>query len=300
VDYVANKGTKMPNFDITNLPPPGPGLIGSAQHPRPYPQDNNTMITGENRCTSIYNGLQTKLEKRFSGGLQFLASYAWGHYIDVGGAGNSTESFPQGAERYWSLDRASGVFDFRHLFTLGYYYQLPFGRGKRYMGGVNSIANQLVGGWEISGITHYTSGAPVSVNLTFDNANTSDWVERPNRILGQPARVPVPGDKTRGWLNPAAFAIPTQYTYGNLGRNTERGPGFGNWDFSIFKNFPLHGEKQTLQFRSEFFNGFNNVNLGNPSSGFCQPIATCNPNFGRVFGTQNASREIQFALKFLF
>jgi hypothetical protein len=85
-----------------------------------------------------------------------------------------------------------------------------------------------------------------------------------------------------------------------LGRNTERGPGFGNWDFGLFKNFPLNGEKQTLQFRSEFFNFFNNVSLGGPNAGFCTPLPSCNPSFGRIFGTQSVSREIQLALKFLF
>ena len=121
-----------------------------------------------------------------------------------------------------------------------------------------------VGGWEITGITHYNSGMPVNVTLTFDNANTGTWVERPDRAPGgvPSERVSVPGDKTQGWLDPAEFSIPTQYTYGNLGRDTERGPGFGNWDFSIFKNFPLPGEQRMIQFRTEFFNGFNNVKLG--------------------------------------
>ena len=300
VDYVATKGTKMPGFNIENTPQPGPGIIGSAQHPYPFPLVQNYLITEETRDSTTYHSLQVKLDKRFSNGLQFLGTYAYSHYIDIGGAGNSTQSFPQNPELHFNADKASGVFDFRHIFTAGYVYELPIGLGKHFLPGVSGVTNQLVGGWEITGLTHYNSGPPVNVTLTFDNANTSEWVEYPSRQLGLPARVSVPGDKTQGWLNPAAFMMPAPYTYGNLGRNTERGPGQGNWDFSLFKNFPLHGEKQKLQFRSEFFNLFNNVNLGSPSGGFCQPIATCNPNFGRIFGTQNSSREVQFALKLLF
>ena len=298
VDYVGNKGTKMPSFNILNTPLPGPGALGSAGHPWPYAAVPNVLITQQDRCLSTYHALQVKLEKRFSNGVQLLATYAYSHYIDIGGAGNSTESFPQNDNNF-NADKASGGFDFRQIFTAGYTYELPFGRGMKFGSGVSGALNQVIGGWEITGITHYNSGPPVNVTLPYDNANTGSWVEYPDRVPGQPHRVPVPGDKTQGWLNPAAFSLPTPYTFGNLGRNVERGPGYGNWDFSIFKNFPL-GEQRVLQFRSEFFNGFNNVNLGSPGAGFCEPIASCDPNFGRIFGTQNDSREIQLALKFLF
>jgi hypothetical protein len=301
VNYVGNAGVKLMTNDILNNPLPGPGTIGSPQHPRPYPLLTNNLIASQDRGSSLYHGLQAKLEKRFSNGLQLLATYAWGHEIDINGGTSSTESFPQD-ENDIQADRAPGAIDYRNIFTAGYVYELPFGRGKHFLSGVSGAANQIVGGWEITGITHYNSGMPVNVTLTFDNANTGTWVERPDRAPGgvPSERVSVPGDKTQGWLDPAEFSIPTQYTYGNLGRDTERGPGFGNWDFSIFKNFPLPGEQRMIQFRTEFFNGFNNVNLGSPGAGFCQPIATCDPNFGRIFGTQNDSREIQFALKFLF
>jgi hypothetical protein len=120
--------------------------------------------------------------------------------------------------------------------------------------------------------------------LIFDKANTGGFNQRPDRVSGQPARITVPGDVTQGWLNPAAFRVPAKFTFGNLGRNTERGPGFGNWDLGLFKNFPLHGENKTLQFRTEFFNVFNDVNLGSPIGAFGTS------NFGRIFGTANNSR----------
>jgi len=296
VNYVASKATKMPIFSFQNLPVPGPGVIGTPEYPRPYPKQNSNITVGENKASGNYHSMQAKLEKRFSSGMQFLGSYSWGHYIDVGGGGNSTQSFPQD-ERNLNGDRASGYADFRHIFTGSYVYELPFGTGRRFLAQAPSILNHLAGGWAVSGITQYRTGAPINVTLGYDNVNSGfPFFLRPNRVLGQPARISVAGDKTRGWLNPQAFAAPAQYVYGNLGRNTERGPGFGNWDLILFKNFALHGERMKLQFRTEFFNAFNNVNLGNPSAS----APTIDPNFGRILGTQNAARQIQFALKFLF
>ena len=304
VGYVGSKGTKVPIFSFANLPPPGPGVVGcppapcapGQEHPRPFPINNNFMIVGENKSSSNYHSLQVKLEKRFSSGLQFLGSYAWAHHIDVGGSGNSTQSFPQNP-RDLNGDRASGFADFRHVFTGSYLYELPFGAGKPFLSNAPAFVNHVLGGWAVSGITRFSTGAPVNVVLSFDRANNGFGnFQRPDRVLGQPARAFVSGDKTQGWLNPAAFAVQEQFTFGNLGRNTERGPAFGNWDIILFKNFALRKERVRLQFRTEFFNAFNQVNLGNPSSG----SFSRNPNFGSIFGTQNAARQIQFALKLLF
>jgi hypothetical protein len=257
------------------------------------------MSEMSNQASSIYHSLQVKVEKRFSNGLQFLSSYAWGKEIDIGGSGFSNSVAPQNPLDPKS-DRAVGIFDRRHVWTLSYVYQLPFGRGKKFLANIGGAANQLLGGWEVTGITHYNTGDPVNVSQIGDIANIGPRAggQRPN-LVGTPHRNINPNDKTQGWLSPDAYATPALYTFGNLGRNTERAPGFGNWDLGIFKNFPIM-EKYTLQFRTEFFNAFNNVSLGGYNASFCTPIATCNPNFGRIFSTQSSSREIQFALKFIF
>jgi hypothetical protein len=289
VNYIGTRGVKMPVFFVSNTPLPGPGDI---QARRPFPQA--AALQEDNRKASgIYNGLQVKLDKRFSNGLQFLGSYAWSHQIDVGGNGNSDGATPQN-EYNLQADRANGAFDFRHTFTGSYFYQFPFGKGRRFLTDANGILNQIIGGWEITGVTRYTSGPPLTVTINFDNANTGTGGQRPDRVLGQPAQLPNAGDKTKGWLNPAAFEVAPQYQFGNLGRNTERGPGFGNWDIGIFKNFPLPRENTYIQFRTEFFNAFNNVNLGSPGA------TLGNPDFGQITSTVNRSREIQFALKVIF
>jgi hypothetical protein len=299
VNYVASKGTKLSVFLSENYPGPGPGVVGSAEHPRPYQQVFGTFSEGDRASSSTYQSLQIKLEKRFSNGLQFLGSYAYGHEIDTAGTGSNNGANIQDP-RNIDASRADGAFDFRHIFTASYNYELPFGRGKPLLRDANPVLNQFVGGWQVTGITHITSGGPFTVNLTYDNTNTGLYADRPNLVTGQASTAPVSGDKTQGLLNPAQFSAPAQYVYGNLGRDTQRAPGFQNWDFGIYKNFPVRGERQTLQFRAEFFNGFNNVNLGGPGAGFCTPLPACDPSFGRTFGTQNTQREIQLALKYIF
>ena len=286
VDYVGTGSRKQSTFLTTNVPNPGPGDI---QARRPFPQAG-PLAEGTNRANAIYHGLQVKLEKRFSSGLQFLGSYAWAKYIDIGGGGINTADVQ--TSRNLAGDRAPGVFDRRHIFTGSYYYQLPFGQGHRFLNQAGGLVNGLLGGWEITGITRYNTAAPVSIRLGFDNSNTGIGTDRPDRVPGQPARLSG-GDKTLGWFNPAAFTASAPFTFGNLGRNTERGPNFGNWDFGLFKNFPIK-EEVRIQFRTEFFNVFNNVNFGAPG----RTLGTV--GFGVVSGVVNNSREIQFALKVIF
>jgi hypothetical protein len=296
VDYVGTKGTKMPGFFITNIAPAGPS---GPLHVAPYPANPTLMIETNNYGNTIYHGLQAKLEKRFSNGLQFMASYAWAKEIDDMGGGNTSEFIPPNPSDL-RAQRADGPFDFRHIFTASYVYQLPVGRGKRFLSTAPGFVDQALGGWEITGITHYNSGGAYSVFLNYNSANNGWGGDQfPNYVQNLPPPLD-PNDKTQGWLNPANFADPAQYTYGNLGRNTERYAGYGNWDFGLFKNFRLHGENDVLQFRSEFFNFFNNVSLGGPNATYCQPLPTCNPGFGRISGTQSTPRQIQLSLKLLF
>jgi len=307
VSYVATKGTKMPLFWNANVALPGPGLVD----PRRRWPDAGNFVEGINATSSNYHSLQAKVEKRFSNGLQFLASYAWAHAIDMAGSG-VLDNWGGTQDPYnWAADRGNGNVDRRHILSLSYVYQLPFGRGRRYLSSPSGIVNQVLGGWEATGITHFNSGAPYTVGLGMDWANNGGGgAQRPDRVPGQPTQLsPDPSNKRVGYLNAGAFALPEQYTYGNLGRNTLFSPGFSNWDIGLFKSFPLHGEGKVLQFRAEFFNAFNNVSMGGPDSRWCEAApgapalgqpGSCNPNFGQVFGTQSASRQIQFGLKLLF
>ena len=292
VDYIGSRSVHLPTYTAYNTVDPGPGTVGSAQHPRPY-NDLGPMNTCSNTSNMAYEALQVKFQKRFSNGLQFLAFYVYGKEEDLAGAsfGNSTfgAQNPNNARADW----ADGNYDIRHTFKASYIYQLPFGQGKRWLGRSNAITDGILGGWNVSGITTYHTGIPVNVSIPFDNANDGGTPQRPDYIPGFPARVISSSDRTQGWLNPASYVVAPQYTFGNLGRNTARGPGLGNWDFSAYKDFKIHEGRQYFQFRGESFNLFNNVNFGNPGGTFGTS------SFG-VISSAAAAREIQLGLKFVF
>ncbi|MBZ5564691.1 MAG: hypothetical protein LAP13_20005, partial [Acidobacteriia bacterium] len=294
INYVASRGVKQSIAVDLNTALPGPGPVGTPEHPRVYSNSLGAMYMMTNQSSSIYHSLQVKLEKRFSSGLQFLSSYAWGKEIDIAGSCFWCSAHPQNPFDL-KADRAPGDFDYRHVWSFNYFYQMPFGRGKRYLSKANNIVNGLAGNWEFTGIVHYNSGGPIGVFIPGDIANIGDAnpYQRPDRVMGQRQRVFVPGDRTLGWLNPAGYSTPAPYHFGNAGRNTERGPGYIDWNVGLLKNFPLAKENRSLQFRAEFFNLLNQVSMG------CILSIYGYPTFGTAF-CATGTREIQFGLKFLF
>ncbi len=287
VGYVGTKGTKLSTFSSANDALPGSGPV---QPRRPFP---NLGPFQENQSTgnSHYHGLTTKLERRFSSSLSLLANYAFSKSLDQG------SSFSGRAQPQNKLDlRAEmGYSDFHsyHIFSSGYIVELPFGPGKRYLNGLRGVPAKLVGGWQVSGITTLRSGRPFNIILNFDNANIGRVGPslRPD-LIGEVYPSGFRSTPSK-WFNTAAFAVPPPYTFGNLGRNALLGPGFLSWDFGVYKNIPIQ-ENIRLQFRSEFFNAFNNVNFGGPAG------ILGNLDFGQISSTASPQRQIQFALKLIY
>lgn len=247
----------------------------------------------DNVASSHYEGLQAKLEKRFSRGLSFTANYSFSKTIDVGGSGFGASSSPQDPNDMVA-DRALSSLDRSQIFSLNAIYTLPFGRGRRFGANFNGLEEAVLGGWEVTGIISATSGSPFTVTLENDIANIGarSISQRPN-LVGDPY---AGAQSTTGlWVNPAAFAIPSQYTFGNLGRNTEIGPGFFDTDFGGYKNFRIT-ERIGMQFRAEIFNITNRVNFANPNGDLNSAT------FGQISGlaTGAAPLEAQFGLKFNF
>ncbi|HMD86029.1 MAG TPA: TonB-dependent receptor [Terriglobia bacterium] len=308
VEYVGDGGRHMSLFTNVNDPLPGPGTVGQPGHFRPYQYADALMGTYPtsggfgadsqmaNEVSSSYNALQVKLDKKFSNGLQFLLSYAYGHYIDIGGSGFSQSSAPQNDQNF-GADRGNGTFDERHIFTGSWVYDLPAGKGRQFLNSAPPAVNAVLGGWELTGIFKANTGQPLGIGLSEDIANVGQrsLSERPN-YLGGPQRItPASGtDQTVGYLNKSAFVKPAPYNYGNLGRNTARNLGFQQFDLGLYKNFPIRENKESFQIRAEFFNAFNHVNLGGIDG------TVEDSTFGAIGGTNNNSREIQFALKLYF
>ncbi len=283
LNYQGSKGTHLSSFLSTNDPPPGPG---DPDPRRPFPIAGGISEL-KHIATSKYNGLTAKLEKRFSRGLSFLGSYAWAHSIDLNSEFGGSSPQNNACIR---CDLGNSGFDQRHVANFSYIWELPVGRGTK------GFTKQVLNGWEVSGITTLETGRVFNVGLGFDQANVGARgnFQRPN-LAGDvfPSGLNQKAGPGTTWFNTAAFAAPARFTFGNLGRNVFHGPSFMNTDFGIYKNFRL-AEQAKVQFRSEYFNLFNNTNFGNPNGSFISP------NFGRILGMQSNQRIIQFGLKLLY
>ena len=290
--YVGNKTTHLNQNININDPLPGAGNI---QPRRPYPQWG-TITYAEFQENANYNALQAKYEARNWHGLNMLIAYAWSKCIDSG----SQQNGPTIA--LYSSYRGSCDYDLPQTFTASFDYGLPFGRGKQFLGDAHGLVNQLIGGWEATGIVTLRSGIPFTPTINGDVANTGVTGQRPE-VIGSPTMV----GQASCWFyvstNPAcvaldptgtnAFATPAKYTYGNGGRNILKADGLKQFDFSLLKTFPLTETKQ-FQFRAEMFNILNHPTFSAPSA------AINNSSAGQVSSTLNAARIIQLGLKFLF
>jgi hypothetical protein len=185
-------------------------------------------------------------------------------------------------------ERAVSDFDVPQRFVFSYIYELPFGKGKRFLNNQAGARSRLITGWQTTGIVVFQSGFPFTPRLSFDNANTGQGPHRPNRIGSGKL-----SDRTvERWFNPGDFAVPAPFRYGNSGRNILRQDGIKTYDFALFKNTYI-SERVNLQFRAEVFNLFNHPNFGRPVD-FVDSVTA-----GRVLSAGPA-REIQFAVKAIF
>jgi carboxypeptidase family protein len=248
--------------------------------------------------SSRYNALQTKFERRLSGGLQTLVSYTWSKSIDntsgyfgvEDGAGSrsSVQNFFDPA----SNEGPSG-FDVPHFFSWYTVWDLPVGHDKRWLR--SGAAAWIVGDWSLNAIFQARSGQPFNVGVAGDVANIGGTgpaianYARPN-LVGNP----IPANQTAAqWFDPAAFAIPSG-AFGTFQRNGLRSPAFKNVDLSLFKNVPVSGTR-IVQLRLEMFNVFNMINLGVPSG-----TTIGQAGAGQITSMQGTPRQIQLGARFVF
>jgi hypothetical protein len=281
---------------------------------------------------SAYHGLQIKMEKHFAGGLNFLGAYTWSKVrtdaLDL--LNNPIGGYRAPGVPGFGIqgDYSLAVFDIRNVFHFSGGYELPFGRGKRFLSDLSGVGNRLVGGWDIVWSTTLQGGQPL--NIGCNTGATSGTGCAALLVAGQD---PQKGLYTNSagflaMLNAAAFTQPCVISTAGTptpnspagcvpltglaalggGRAQVTGPGFHRLDFSIFKDIPFT-ERYRLQFRTEIFNIFNHPNFNAPGFGGNGVVAVSgstdflNPNFGRIGSTRDAPydpRQIQFALKFYY
>jgi len=279
----------------------------NTQADRPFPFVQESIGWDTAVVNNWYHSFNLRVERRFSQGLTFLANYTVSKNIDSGGSGNSLfdqQGDTRALDAYnLKLERGISPTDIPQKLALSSLYDLPFGRGKRFLGH-GRVLHHIVGNWQVNGILLLRSGFPSDFRVArlapvFNTAN------RPNRVLGQPTLVENPGFDQ--YFNPRAFGVPPTVpnirgapiqTLGNAGRSILRAPGSRNLDLSLFKDIPT-SEKTRLEFRVEAFNLSNTPTFELPNARSAG-LTVGDPAFGRLTGSASVGRQVQFGLKFLW
>ena len=299
VAYVGSKGNNLTMGFDANRPitpiRPGPGQPSVASR-RPL-SGFNAINSAKSIARSHYHSLQLKAERRLADGLSVLASYTYAKTLsnaDISTVGGG--SFLAGVQDIYNInaDFAPSVFDNRHRFSMASIYNIPTGPIS------NGLAKRVLGGWQVGAIVTLSTGFASALSGVGDTTGTG-VNSRPSVVAGQ---VGFPGrdDRSRErWFNTDAFFVTPLGQFGNASRMPIYLPGMDNVDLSAIKDIPIV-EGHTLQFRAEFFNAFNVVNLGAPGLAVTAP-----QSFGVITtagqgaaGVPNEARVIQFALKYRF
>jgi len=330
VNLGANYVSKLLPYNASTTGVVGGGTAGTV----PFP-DFGGSSSGRTIGTSIYNGLQTKLEQQFSNGLNYLLTYTFSRaFTDAGdllngGSLNVGSRNPDligfGLKQDWAL----ASFNITNVFHFSGGYELPFGKDKRFLHDSGKLANAVVGGWSINWITTLQGGQPIGLGCPTGTAAGSGCSDVTVKGQSQKLGLHTDSNGKLSWFgNPQAFQQPCQLGndlnpipnspagcvpltgFGALGfRPTQTtGPGFHRLDFSTFKNIPIT-ERFSMQFRAEFFNIFNHANFNAPGFGgngvvsIANSLNFNNSNFGEIGSTRDAPfdpRQIQFALKLYY
>jgi hypothetical protein len=262
-----------------NVPASGNISTGTKNFLRPYKgyQAINMFLSD---AIANYNALQTFVTKR-RGNLTLQAGYTWSRAMaDVGNAITDTQSDNIVAltNRHYSYGPSDN--NRTHVFTSNYSYNLPWFRHQQGL-----LAN-VAGGWEVSGVTRYQTGAPQTVTGT--NALGSNLRADYN---GSGIGISDPGPNQ--WFNTAAFSIAPVTRLGTAGNNTVVGPGLFTWDMSMRKGFRVWREGTRLEFRADMFNILNHTNFHQPN------VSVSSTSFGTI-SAAGPPRQIQLALKLTF
>jgi len=268
-----------------------------------------------------YAAFSSKLEKRYSNGLQFLTSYVWSHALANSGtplSGASGFGIPDPTN--FASGYSSAAWDIRHNLTTSFNYDVPFGKGKKYFGNMNRATDFVVGNWHANGILSLRTGQPYNINGT---SCVGNWGKcRPDVLTSgvnpnaAPSAGRAPGSNGY-WFDPSPFVPAYQnaaagvYTGGNLGLLSNTGPPTRTMDFSIFKDFAFT-ERVKMQFRAEAINIANTPQFSTPDGNLgdakiaagvngTTPAINGNGNFGRVLGANvGTERHVQFSLRVSF
>jgi carboxypeptidase family protein len=308
--------TKIPNpfngiTTVSGLNPTSNSQILAGQLDRPYPEYTGLSEVGNGCCGSNYNSFQLTVTKRFANGGSFLAAYTNAKLLSNTDTETTWLESGVGQVQDWNNlkgERSLSSQDVSQRLVISYVYDLPFGHGKRYMSDATGVADKIVSGWGVDGVTSFQKGFPLPISYGASTPLSSagfsqNFQLRPDVVPGcqkNTGRSVVPGTNFTNWFNQNCFTAPLDWQFGDESRvdGTLRAAGINNWDIAVYKTTSFGPDnKLGLQFRAEFFNAFNRVQFAPPNTACC---TANNAGFGVVSNQLNNPRLIQLALKFLF
>jgi hypothetical protein len=285
--YQGSAGRDLFHSSELNAAVFGPGAnTTNTDRRRPIPYFTQLSFAGT-FGVSNYHALVLSLEKRFSQGLTFLAGMSWQRSTDLASYTafeSSLGEYPYGSQMQ---DYGPSDYNRKLRFTGSFNYLLP--------GPKKGAVSYALGGWQLNGILIFQTGAMLNFTDGFDNSLTGINGDRPD-VVG---KIPLDsgrshGDKILMYFNTAALKASAPGTFGSAGRNIGVGPGYANLDLSVFKSFKMpYSERHKVEFRAEFFNALNRVNLGNPTTSLISNV------FGRI-NSAGDPRILQLGLRYSF
>jgi hypothetical protein len=244
-----------------------------------------------NEANGDYNSLQASIRGSLKSDLQYQVGYTYSKTNDAGSQGSSAGDLGTISNPYvgWKYDFGPSNYDIRHVFFTNFVYDIPLLKNSP-----SRVLKTAFGGWEISGIVAAQSGAPLNIGLSGGGVTSvlPNATNRPD-VSGSGYDPHTVGE----WFDTFVFSTPANGMFGNVVRNSVRGPGRDNWSLSLFKNFWFNQERgSNLQFRAEFFNVWNHTQfIGNGQlNGISTNLGA--GDFGKVTGAYDP-RTIQLALK---
>jgi Carboxypeptidase regulatory-like domain/TonB dependent receptor len=296
-----NSSVANPFFGV--ITDPNAGLSSDttsyAQLLLPYPQFTGVSTDSLLIANSIYHALQLSAEKRYSNGLQFLATFTWSKSIDDSSQADDNVTWlgsfsslqdPNKA----SLERSLSTFDIPYVAQFSYTYDLPFGRGRAFLGNMPRWANGILGGWKTNGIWRIADGRPLTFGLADGTSLPTYGSQRPN-LVGKPQRNHGADWMFNYFTDNSVLQQPAPFTLGNSPRayGGVRSPWTFTSDLSVGKQFQVR-EEMNFEFRIEAQNAFNHPVFGTPDT------TVDDPSFGQIGYTSVGARQVQLAVKFNF
>jgi hypothetical protein len=270
--------------------------INQAQLLLPFPQFGAVSMQNSDYGHALYYAVYVKAQKRLGRAVNILTTFTWSRNMDTsdGGAGNTFSTQPTTAQDNYNLgaEWARATIDTPARWTSAVNYELPFGTGRKFLA-KNRLLDLAVGGWAINFQTTLQTGFPLAISQNNLNSAIGTSNQRPNATGIAPVTSGSLEDRLANYIDKAAFSTAPQFTFGSVSRTLAmRGPGIGDVDFSLFKNFGF--ERFKAQFRCEVFNLTNTPQFYGPTTNINSST------FGQITQQANFSRIFQLGVRLEF